>query len=69
MVIAVTADDIRKGKRGSPKDCPVALALSREGIILTLVQFAYLPCMRTVFRFMCDFDMGRKVEPFEFELP
>ena len=70
MRIQVTGEDIADGERGSIANgtrCPVARALARHGLVLALCRFTEASKME-VFRFMADFDLGRGVQSFEFEV-
>ena len=75
--IKVTAEHIAKGRRGSPWECPIALACkeqitARIEVALNGIrvgdEFVYLGLshIEKVQRF--DADHPRKLEPFEFEL-
>jgi hypothetical protein len=75
--IDVTADDIRRGRRDDALACPVALALDRATgepwgvdpkimIEATYGRMAGTP--PEVASFVCDFDAGREVAPFSFDL-
>ncbi len=75
MKISVTQSHIDKGKQGQCSNCPVALAMNE---VMDKVAVAYnyfligdgpriaLPAI--VQTFILDFDCGRHVEPFEFEI-
>lgn len=77
MQIKVTQEDIDKGTKRSCTLCPVALAVKRQFLKSTI-----LVCEGTidiskeliydtpyeVAQFICNFDAGNLVEPFEFEL-
>lgn len=78
MRIEVTAEDIAQGSVRNPFQCPVALALKRainNPNVSVGVYSAYtandkperLPVAVT--RWITDFDSGRGVQPFNFELP
>lgn len=72
--VRVTADDIARARRG--RACPVALALRRlTGWLWDVgTDFAATPKGRrfalpeAARQFGEDFDLGLRVEPFEFEL-
>jgi hypothetical protein len=83
MRVEVTADDIANGKRGLPWCCPIARAIKRASggsrvSIGTFNGLAYdwgtahpavffdLPEVARCF--ISDFDSGRPVEPFSFEI-
>ena len=77
-VINVTARDIEKGSRAEPESCPVARALSRafrsQAIVGTRDVDFNDGSLKTIFlpadavRFILDFDRGRPVRPFKFEV-
>jgi hypothetical protein len=83
MRIEVTQEDIDNGLRGNCRQCPIALVVARSTGALYVsvnsgIQWSYFRgCVSPehwrripleVFRFMSDFDRGRPVEPFSFEL-
>lgn len=75
MLIEVTNEDIRHGRRNSCSNCPVALAISRK-----LGKQAFLGSHTWridgtkhflpdgVIRFIHDYDLYRPVTPIQFEL-
>lgn len=76
MKIQVTAEDIANGRRSDCHNCPVSLAWNRVmggdykvglGVIVqnSCILF-WLP--KIAQKFIFDFDAGRPVEPFEFEV-
>jgi hypothetical protein len=77
MKIKVTQSDIKKGKRKKLTLCPVALAIRRtvktgrvsvNNLIVTVgARERRLPLDAQTF--VRNFDLGRHVEPFAFELP
>jgi hypothetical protein len=79
MKITVTQKHIDEGQRGSPTQDPIAFAMIDAGLehphagvtYLSWVEddrkrFAKAP--QEVYDFMLDFDNGRPVLPFEFEV-
>jgi hypothetical protein len=83
MLVEVTADDIAIGKRGMPWCCPIARAIKRargasrviigifkglayEGDTAHRVVLFDIP--EVARSFISDFDSGRPVEPFSFEI-
>lgn len=84
MLIKVTADHIRRGKRGDSCSCAVALAIAEmlsgcipevAPVIVYLIDGRKLGLPATVrlpqevTEWIDAFDKMRPVEPFEFELP
>lgn len=77
MRISVTEDHIKKGRKREPRFCPVAIAV-RERLKLSEYQVDVgnriwikdfpVEIPHAVNRFVSDFDNGRPVEPFEFDL-
>ena len=79
MKITVTKEDIRKGKIGRQKSCPIALAILRSGlkfgwygvdvdmVYLKGLDEIELPSKAT--KFIDLFDEGKIVKPFSFNLP
>ena len=67
-LIDVIQDDINRGVRGDSRSCPIAHAWNRAthgGLSL----FVPSDCMPDVARqFLADFDAGRAVHPFRFEM-
>lgn len=75
MVITVTAKDIRDGNRMFPETCPVALAVRRETgqPFIVGARHVWLKSRRYCLpkkaqTSILDFDEGRKMKPFSFEL-
>lgn len=81
MEISVTKEDIKKGNQGHCRDCPIALAASRAFGVDVLVRSRYVavdavPGGRNAIyslpenarNFINNFDNGRPVRPFRFEL-
>lgn len=79
MLIEVTQDDIDKGKVGSCKECPVALAVNRviapgyctvgtSGIWTYSNPGRIYSTPGVVVRFIKHFDRTREGKPFTFEL-
>lgn len=80
LTVDVTQEDINHGERGNCNSCPVARAIQRAsghecragGSQITIKpengRNLYLVTPEAAWRFMYDFDMGRKVEPFSFTL-
>ena len=80
MKIEVTENDIEHGQRGDPKCCAIGRALDRAGVMhfgvmgpavllaneLRLSTALLLPPF--VQRWILDFDAGKPVQPFSFEL-
>jgi hypothetical protein len=84
MLITVTQEHIERGKKKNCAECPVALALHDAGFPDAYVSFdrvwaspddrlnnyncllAFLPILVRVW--ISNFDSGKHVEPFEFEL-
>lgn len=75
MKITVTAEHIKKGKRCSPYECPVALAcidagfkdvsIGTSGCNLDRERFLYIGNVRSN---IDRFDAGSPIKPFEFEI-
>lgn len=78
MEIKVTQAHINAGKRSSPCECPVSLALKDAGVREPMVtgwgiQSGHparirVPLPPSVWSFAVCFDDGQDVEPFEFEI-
>lgn len=79
MKVQVTQSDIDRGKKGDSCQCPVALAVARAAGTTSVYAFENLdPCIvvdgveyygvGSAFDFMQDFDSGKRMQPFEFEL-
>lgn len=76
VTIEVTEEDIKNGKPMSSCLCPLALAISRCAQVPRVFVFCRqfeinwhksdLPS--SAWHFYYDFDAGRKVKPFKFEL-
>ena len=76
MKISVTQQHIDRGVKGSATSDPIALALLDAGwekayagasTLKDKNRYAFTTPPE-VYRFMRDFDTGRRVEPFDFEL-
>jgi hypothetical protein len=74
--INVTREHIRKGIRGSPCDCPIALAI-KEALITQAVSIGSWQWMINHVRFLAEdkdvrfmqrFDEGKPVRPYSFFL-
>jgi len=81
MRIRVTAEHIATGCKGSGLQCAVACALASYGFDINWVCPGFIDVSRggvrntmknakgsDIYRWMADFDNGKPVEPFEFEL-
>jgi len=80
MKVSITSFDIAQGKKSSARFCPVASALSRafERDIWVGWAFCYshpdslpkmiLPLPQEAQDFVINFDQGKNVEPFDFEI-
>lgn len=80
VLISVTEDDIKNGKRMDSKFCPIALACKRtemfgeHGVRVDHFKlFKRGSCLKYRLPFVAKafihrFDAGRNVEPFEFEV-
>jgi len=80
MKIEVTEQDIENGRRGDPKCCAIGRALDRAGVVhfgvmgpaVLIANESRLSTARllpaSVQRWILDFDAGKPVEPFSFEL-
>lgn len=75
MRVRVTAEDIRLGKRMDCLDCPVARALQRAVGRSVRVYASEKMAGQKVYRlptsaarFIDQFDIGKKVRPFEFRV-
>jgi hypothetical protein len=79
--VEVTAEDIAVGRPGKCCYCPVALAISRAcgpgfigvssknvGFLFHRARPKFVPLPEVARRFICDFDSGRAVAPFAFDL-
>jgi len=79
MKIIVTEEDIDRGQRRDPENCPVARALRRAGVehcgvggIAVMIgsgadhTMVVLPCIAQ--EWIMQFDWGKPVGPVEFEL-
>lgn len=77
MIIAVTQEDIESGQAYHCTFCPVALAVHRlfpEKKVMVTKWFVWLNESQCelpdcAVNWVCDFDMGRPVQPITFELP
>jgi len=77
MLVEVTAEDIANGTRASCANCPVARAVHRAlgspanvGLfeIWANDPFRQVKTTRAVRKFICDFDDGKPVAPFSFDI-
>lgn len=80
MKIQVTQQHIDEGQRGSSTRDPIAFAMEDAGCLQPHAGVTHLSWQdvnhkrhsvavpRMVYDFMLDFDNGRGVEPFEFEV-
>lgn len=73
--ICVTQSDIKQGKRSQPYGCPVGLAIKRATGESVFVGASFIeigdnwpPTRDKVKRFIIDFDTGKKVKPFCFNI-
>lgn len=82
MLIEVTAEDIRDGIRNSCRLCPVARAIQRAtGLDLVWVSSSFvefrhqdqplkvLDLPSEAAKWIRDYDLGRGMQPFSFDLP
>lgn len=83
MIIKVTQEDIDNGKKKSCYECPIALAIQRVSVkhlrcdVMNQQVYAVEKDLRPVWirilppeaqLFIIDFDAGKSVKPFQFEL-
>jgi hypothetical protein len=77
ILVRVTKDDIKRGKREDMQACPIARSLKRLGKRQVEVAIfggiswgtnGYAKCPKEAKKFIRAFDRGRKVEPFKFYL-
>ena len=80
MKISVTQQYIDEGQRGSSTRDPIAFAMSDAGCLRPHAGVTHLSWQdekhnrysvevpRVVYEFMLDFDNGRPVRPFDFDL-
>lgn len=75
MKISVNRTDIRNGKKFGA-NCPIALALKRQGFKNVDVSYGFIRADRTTVQtpsevrsFMLEFDTDRRPDPASFELP
>lgn len=78
MIIKVTEQDIERGSRVFSDHCPVALAINRatgrhaivyhHAIKIGELSRIEYPVPDKVREFIQDFDSGKEVQPFEFDL-
>lgn len=66
--IQVTEEDIANGVRCDSVNCPVGLALKRNNIMKFMVSPLAESDRVRINMFTRDFDAGREVKPFEFNL-
>lgn len=83
MRVEVTQEDIGKGVARAPNNCPIALALKRAGWARASVSASAIgfkargaekfywtyAVPENAKSFLFDFDAGRPVSPFSFDLP
>lgn len=77
MRFSVTNDEITDGRIRDCERCPVALAIRKQlphlrvsvSKVAIIIQGAVYNVSEPIRKFLLDFDNGRPVEPFEFELP
>jgi hypothetical protein len=76
MIVRVTEHHIKNGKVGDGCNCPVALAMkdclnSHLAFVdidtLSIAPGQYIVTPKIVKDFICDFDDGKSVAPFEFD--
>lgn len=78
MKIEVTEDDIKNGKKNNLENCPIFLVLKRMNLKNLYVTANYIGLMdstgdkislpESATRFIYDFDNGKDVKNFEFEI-
>jgi hypothetical protein len=79
MKITVTQQHIDQGQKGSPTRDPIAFAMADAGLEspnagVTHLRWykdgrrQYVEVPREVYDFMLNFDTGRAVKPFEFQI-
>lgn len=75
MLIKVTQEHIDKGERGSSCNCPIAMAIGEltlspvsVGGAVVCTRLVNYPLPVSARLFICEFDNGGHVKPFEFEL-
>jgi hypothetical protein len=75
MIIQVTKDDIKNGKRLNDCQCPIALAFKRNGFESVKVTRHFVELEGFDFElpfeaenFVKDFDNKKNVEPFQFKV-
>ena len=78
--VKVTVECIRAGKQRQPCHCPVAIALRDAGfkhpsVQQTMFSYCYVKDQKRckdlpveARQFIADFDSGKKVDPFEFNV-
>jgi hypothetical protein len=79
MKIEVTQEHIEKGVPEEECNCPIALAIRdafnveelEVSVNATVIRvgFDHCPTPEEAEAFVCDFDDGRSVRPFTFDLP
>lgn len=77
MKIRVTQQHIEEGRRGSCRECPIALAIVSAGFFKAWVGASQIRANGKlwcdtppeVYRFIQKFDTNKRVKPFEFEIP
>lgn len=80
MLIQITAEHIRHGKKGSPGACPIALAIMEKCYDVYVATdylqvkkqpggyFTDMQFPKAVETFIQEFDAGKEVSPFSFTL-
>jgi hypothetical protein len=66
MTVNVTQEDIDSGVKNESEKCPVGLAMARHHVLREMITSIDDPDRALLSRFMCAFDEGRAVQPFEF---
>lgn len=75
--IIVTANDIKRGVRGKGDTCPIAFAMRKhwpQAVVFNRefyrdpLELDFRPLPLTAITFIDDFDRGREVKPFAFEV-
>jgi hypothetical protein len=73
MKIKVTQKHIDEGVRGDPHKCPIALAIGKKDVLVNGMgiwfhdgRVKYSPSIKSIRKFMHDFDSRHKVKPTTF---
>ena len=73
MIVNVTQQCINEGEKGNPNNCPVALAIQKEGLMCSVhpedVRFDHygpVDLPQDSIDWITSFDDGQEVEPFSF---